>query len=109
MNRNKAQSLAEYAILVSIIVVTLLGIQVYVKRGLQAKYKSFVDGAGESVGIKQYEPYYAQTEQTIDQKQNTTYTYKPKGKLTRGIDSTVVRKDATITQNWDLKADDDWF
>ena len=109
MKRSKAQSLAEYAILISMVVVALAGINVYLKRGLQAKYKNVVDLAGESVGIQQYEPYYAKTEQTIQQEHNTTYVYQPKGQLSRGIDSTLTRKDANITQEWDLRADDDWF
>lgn len=109
MNRNNAQSLAEYAILISMVVTALVGIHTYVKRGLQAKYKSVVDLAGESVAIKQYEPYYVKTAQTIKQLHIPIYTYKPKGELTRAVDSNVTRKDATITQELNKGADDDWF
>ncbi len=109
MSCKKAQTLAEYAILIGIVITSLVGIEVYVKRGLQAKYKSVVDLAGESVGIKQYEPYYVKTEQTIKQLQWPIYTYKPKGELTRDVYSNVTRKDATITQELNTGADDDWF
>ena len=105
---NKAQTLAEYALLITIIVAAIAGMQIYLKRGLQAKYKSFVDGAGQMAGIKQYEPYYVQSEQTIEQEQKTAYTYKPEGKLTRGIDSTITT-DATTTIKLDIGADDEWF
>lgn len=61
----KTQTLAEYAILISVVVGTMIAMQTYVKRGLQARCKTFVDGAAvhftdSETGrvIKQYEPYY---------------------------------------------------
>lgn len=116
MIANKAQSLAEYAVLVALIVAALAGIQVYLKRGLQARYKTLVDGAaivinsttGERTGTRQYEPYYAQSEQTTDQQQATTHTYHPGGAVKRGISTTVAVTDATETTGLDTGADDAW-
>jgi len=124
MIANKAQSLAEYAVLVALIVAALAGINVYLKRGLQARYKTLVDGATTFtkvipatettpeeviiVGVKQYEPYYAQSEQTIDRQQATAYTYQTKGALQRGINSTVAVTDATETTGLNTGADDAW-
>lgn len=65
---NKAQSTAEYAILIGVVVGALIAMQVYVRRSLQAKTKWAVDMAGDLTTIpnadtttlnKQYEPYYS--------------------------------------------------
>jgi hypothetical protein len=66
----KAQSTAEYAILISVIVGAALAMQVYIKRSLQAKMhdagvaltevSADITGDGVTLGTtKQYEPYYA--------------------------------------------------
>ena len=75
----KSQSVTEYAILLSVAIAAFAGMQVYVKRGLQARLKSGTDAAtgaaagktitvdgGTTTGdysvqyknIGQYEPYY---------------------------------------------------
>ncbi len=63
----KAQSTAEYAILIALVVGAVAAMQVYVKRGIQGRIKDVVDhtgGAGEVGGASfsfstgQYEPYY---------------------------------------------------
>ena len=67
----KAQSTAEYAILISVIVGAALAMQVYIKRSLQAKMHDAgvaltdvsddITGDGVVLGtMKQYEPYYAE-------------------------------------------------
>lgn len=66
MKLSRAQSLAEYALVISLLIMASAGMYVYVKRGLQAKYKSIVDHAalaahttsGLSTTSSQYEPYY---------------------------------------------------
>jgi len=74
--RTKGQTVAEYAILLSLVVAAAVAMQVYVKRGLQARVKKGTDaftgitgtissGTGESVQFKaldQYEPYYQESE-----------------------------------------------
>lgn len=65
---NKAQSTAEYAILIGVVVGALIAMQIYVRRGLQAKMKVVVDEPGELRNLggaftnvtfpAQYEPYY---------------------------------------------------
>ena len=68
----RAQSTAEYAILISVIVGAALAMQVYIKRSLQAKMKGtanyLTDVSGDVTGdgqtldtsLLQYEPYYAE-------------------------------------------------
>lgn len=68
----KSQSMAEVGVLLPLVVAAFFGMQVYLRRGLQARYKSTVDAAvlsahqaaneGET-GFLQYEPYYQQREQ----------------------------------------------
>ena len=77
----KAQHLGEVALLFAIVLAAIVGIQTYVKRGLQARYKSVIDAgvnltqqaipdtelALESyevtdTDLMQYEPYYTDEE-----------------------------------------------
>jgi hypothetical protein len=46
LNR-KAQSTLEYALIVAVVVGALLAMQIYIKRGLQGRYRSSVDNIGE--------------------------------------------------------------
>ncbi|MFA5356894.1 MAG: hypothetical protein WC301_05790 [Candidatus Omnitrophota bacterium] len=65
--KNKAQSVSEYSIFLSIILVALVVMNIYVKRGLQGRYKDMVDMATASSSAQgQYEPYYADSENIID-------------------------------------------
>ena len=73
----KGQSVAEYAILLSLVIAAAVAMQVYVKRGLQARMKKGTDaftgitqsittGAEGETGASfsaqsQYEPYYQQS------------------------------------------------
>ncbi len=43
----RGQSVLEYAILMVIIIAALLSLQVYIKRGLQGRYKSSADEIGD--------------------------------------------------------------
>lgn len=68
------QSTAEYAIVISVVIAVAVGMQLYVKRGLQAKFKGGADHYTEVGGnmngleglnvvgnitrTRQYEPYY---------------------------------------------------
>ena len=108
MKLQKAQTLAEYSILAGLIIAALLGMQLYVKRGLQARYKKVVDVAGEVAGVQQYEPYYTQSSKTISQEDKTKYTHKPGGEILRDIDSTVKVENATITGTFNTGNDDEW-
>ena len=70
----KGQNTAEYAILIGVIVAAVIAMQVYVRRGMQARMKDAVDYSktADTSGMfntTQYEPYYMQdstfqTEQT---------------------------------------------
>jgi hypothetical protein len=78
---NKAQSTAEYAVVLSVVIAAIIGMQIYVRRGLSARVKAGTD-AFTSAGVgfnftahanvtgltspifsnlSQYEPYYAES------------------------------------------------
>lgn len=59
MKKSRAQSVSEYSICVVIIILAIITIQVYVKRGLQGRYADIVDFAtAKAQAQRQYEPYY---------------------------------------------------
>jgi len=67
MFNKKGQNIAEYSILVALVIAAAVAMQVYIKRGLQGRIADAVDNApavdlGEagtvSFATKQYEPYY---------------------------------------------------
>ncbi|OGX40610.1 MAG: hypothetical protein A2984_02720 [Omnitrophica WOR_2 bacterium RIFCSPLOWO2_01_FULL_41_12] len=80
----RAQTTAEYAILIALVVGAVVAMQVYLRRGLQGRVKDVVDdidlgGNVEEPGkvnsiftAQQYEPYYVEsTAQTAQNEQET--------------------------------------
>jgi len=78
LRKIRGQSTAEYAVVLSLVIAAVIGMQIYVKRGLQARVKAGTDsftGAGAgfeftegTAGItaqykplRQYEPYYQES------------------------------------------------
>ena len=53
---NKGQSVLEYTVLIIIVIASLIAMGLYLKRGIQGRWKSTVDDLGE-----QYDPMYART------------------------------------------------
>jgi len=71
----RAQTTAEYAILIALVVAAVTAMQIYVKRGMQGKVKDVVDGMGSGMGYagaatSQYEPYYLSSASTTNQTSN---------------------------------------
>ena len=59
----KAQSTAEYAIVIALVIGAAIAMQVYVRRGMQGGIKFATDKLKSSdTGTGQYEPYYMQSE-----------------------------------------------
>lgn len=71
----KGQNTAEYAILIGVIVAAAIAMQIYIRRGMQARIKDAVDytqTADDSASVNlftqsQYEPYYMSTNFTTTQ------------------------------------------
>ncbi|MDD4294770.1 MAG: hypothetical protein PHP69_04595 [Candidatus Omnitrophica bacterium] len=74
----KAQSTAEYAILFALVITAAMGIQTYVKRGLQARVYDAVNDFVSTTGgtTAQYEPSSG-TKTTTDQEQSRTFKETP--------------------------------
>ncbi|MFA6349798.1 MAG: hypothetical protein WCY12_02575 [Candidatus Omnitrophota bacterium] len=62
-----AQTTAEYAVLIAVVVGAVVAMQIYVRRGLQGRVKDVVDRVADNTDTQasdiftgsQYEPYYA--------------------------------------------------
>ena len=75
IRNKKGQTTAEYAILFSLVLAAAIAMQIYVKRGMQAKMKSGTDaytsvsgtitsaglGSADFGDLDQYEPYYQES------------------------------------------------
>ena len=119
--QRRAQSVVEYAVLFSVVAAVIIGMQLYVKRGAQAKLKQVSDHlahtTGEGANVlnpatqvkEQYEPYYTAAgafTTTSSSAQNEARTVG--GVTTRsGIKDTTSRTGGA-TQGVDQKADDNW-
>ena len=66
LRNKKAQSTLEYAILIAVVVGALIGMQTYVKRGLQGRLRTATDDVGT-----QFEPALTTVDQTL---QHGAYT-----------------------------------
>lgn len=89
LRKSKAQTTAEYAILIALVVGAAMAMQIYVRRGLQGRVKDVVDhtGSGGEVGAQgdqltfsssQYEPYY------LTSQSNTTQSMTNKENVAKG-------------------------
>ena len=95
--QRRGQSAAEYAIVFSVVIAALVGMQIYVKRGLNARMKDGSDGASSLVAAKlgvsgnaandakQYEPYYTKSNYDVAQTSDRNDTIATGGVLTRNI------------------------
>lgn len=99
MKRFKAQSLSEYTIFLAIALIAIVAMNVYVKRGLQGRYADVTDSAiravsaeaGRAVG-SQYEPYYVNSQTTVEMPRNIGESIENRIAVTRSLspDTTVV-------------------
>jgi hypothetical protein len=105
----RGQSTAEYAVVIGLVIAAVVAMQVYVKRGVQAKVKDAVDFTDSDDSITdptlQYEPNYTHYEQMHAERDATekTHTYDG-GKVERTIIGTESSK-RTGTQYIDAEED----
>lgn len=75
MIKTRAQSFSEYSLFLAIVLIAIVAMNVYVKRGLQGRYADVADStistlrakAGPNISVpSQYEPYYADSTATIN-------------------------------------------
>lgn len=103
---HKGQSIAEYAILIALVIAAAVAMQTYVKRGLQGRVKYAVDyvGEGGSVGSVpfafdaggQYEPEYIDSKQVqASDKTSNSEDFQSKGYINRPD----IKESSTVEQN----------
>lgn len=99
MFNRRGQNIAEYSILIALVIAAAVAMQTYVKRGLQGRVKDAVDTKGQAVTLdsdtgttltfsgQQYEPYYqdSNTEQTSSK--NTNEVTAANGQIGRTLSS----------------------
>jgi Flp pilus assembly pilin Flp len=86
LKNKRAQNTAEYAILISLVVAGVIAMQTYAQRALQGKVRDAsallsdvgsdfsVKAGGETLaGTEQYEPYYLDSNYTVDRTSEDSY------------------------------------
>jgi hypothetical protein len=99
-NYRRAQSIAEYALVIGLISASIIGLNIYFHRALQAKNHQAVIALTQQAGIKvqQYEPYY------LDKGTNINYSRSLRGdESVAGRTRTIVEQDKTEVSGYDNK------
>jgi len=106
MLNKKGQNTAEYAILIALIIAAAVGMQTYVKRGLQGRIHDAVKhtGTAQEVGGanlnftgNQYEPYYSKSDTKVKSERSAEEEIGARGQITRTNvkEETKVEKEGT--------------
>lgn len=110
LEMKKGQSLGEVSLLLAVVLAAIIGMQVYVKRGLQSRYKAIADSAGDVFGAHQYEPYYVNSNFMVQQDSRVNLSQE-RGDITTDIGSDTAMRSGyqkTGGNPGDLRNDDDW-
>jgi len=109
LNSRKGQNTAEYAILIGVIVAAAIAMQIYIRRGMQARVKDAVDytmTADTSNTLfkeNQYEPYYMQTNyQTAQQGQTAEELQVGGGVVRTSISDSTQRTGNQVYGNYTM-------
>lgn len=107
-SNQRGQSTAEYAILVAVVVAACVGMQLYVKRGMQGKFRDMTDAYTRQGGVvgatpigttRQYEPYYtAEGDVDVAQQNTERSTMAQGGAITKSNISNTVTRTGSQTQ-----------
>lgn len=109
LNNKRGQNTMEYAILIGVIVAAAVAMQVYVRRGMQARIKDAVDSSltQDTSGVfntSQYVPYYLDTSTLTTQQSTSSEAMAVGGQITRDIQNEFIsRKGVTIYGNYMLE------
>jgi hypothetical protein len=103
-----AQTTAEYAVLIAVVVGAVVAMQIYVRRGLQGRVKDVVDHVegtsnnGEEIfSTSQYEPYYSVSAATSSRNAQETRTLRGGGAGETTANEQTTQNRQSIT-GWDL-------
>ena len=109
-NSRRGQNTAEYAILIGVIVAAAIAMQLYIRRGMQARVKDAVDYTKTGVNTTgdyaclfqsaQYEPYYMNTTYDTVQQGTTNETAIAGGMQRSYVDTTTQRVGNQVYANY---------
>ena len=105
INRKKAQSTLEYAVLIIIIIGALLAIQVYIKRGIQGRMKQAADDIGDqfspgNTSVNKITTVASETRE-ISSQSGTTTNYIGNERTEERMNSQIIGQ---TTEFWGLQA-----
>ena len=107
LNSRKGQNTAEYAILIGVIVAAAIAMQIYIRRGMQARIKDAVDqeigSQGSSVQVLAPDQHQQSRSVSETLSQDTTRVVKNFGEAQYDINSTVTSTGVSNTINNALK------
>ena len=109
MFNKKGQNVAEYSILIALVIAAALAMQTYVKRGIQGRVADAVDvevaagdigGGALNLRTKQYEPYYVQSNVVVSSRDDYTQNVTANGQTDKGsVNQTTTRGGVGATEN----------
>jgi len=85
----RAQGMLEYAVLIAIIVAVIVGMQVYVKRALQGKFKQTADQMGEQFTTNPTKAYTIKTTSISARKETVDPTTGTKSEIAGSVPTGV--------------------
>ena len=89
LNRKKAQSTMEYALVIGVVVAALLAINIYIKRAAEGRLKSSVDQIGEQFDAHKTSVF----------RNETTTGYTRETSSTGGVSTTTSNQTTTVYGN----------
>ena len=110
----RGQTMAEYAIVLTVVITAIVAMQIYVKRGLQGKVAGVTDNLGVGLAAQgiptpnQYEPYYAQANYNTSQNQKVQEQYQLGGAVARNSISEQTNRSGDANVGVDQTQDDAW-
>lgn len=104
---SRGQVFLEYAVIIGVVVAALVGMQLYLRRMLQGRYKSVTDQAvhhiAQSNGLAwypvQYDPYYNQSDMITNMDSKTTDTRAADGSTSKTVEYDTI---AGQGMRWEL-------
>ena len=93
--KRKGQNVAEYAILIAMVIGAVLAMQKFAQRGLQARFfdatQFLVENTQEFGNVAQYEPYYLDSQYETTRGANETKTATNETSFNMNAQSSVTR------------------
>ena len=108
--RKAGQTMAEYAIVLTVVITAIVAMQIYVKRSLQGKVKAVSDNVdtGSPTKTLQYEPYYVSSDYTVDQDREVGDTIGTGGVVKQDMTKDTTTRTGSAATSTDRSVDSAW-